>query len=655
MSERNHKYRTIHVKADSSLKPDGTPERPFISIQEAANHAEPGDTVLVHGGVYRERVDPPRGGKNDNCRITFAAAEGEKAVIKGSERIQGWRMIADQVWQVDLPTSFFQGFNPYATPLKGDWLEQPVDWHLNLGQVYLNGKALYQGRNVDDLIHPIRRENGMGPDWVIFPLRHPHSEDTILQWCSEVDDNRTRITANFQSYDPNKEIVEINTRDACFLPRLTGIDYVTVRGFEMAQAACQWAPPTAEQTGVVGPHWSKGWIIEENDIHDARCSGISLGTDIRTGNNQACLIGDKPGYQYQLEGVFKARHLGWDMETVGSHLIRNNIIHDCGQAGIVGNMGCINSRIQHNQIFRIGDRYEFFGHEIAGIKLHAAIDTVISGNNIHDCTLGTWLDWQAQGTRVSANVYHHNVRDVMIEVTHGPCLFDNNIFGSAYNFDNAAQGTAFVHNLFCGSTRKITVPNRFTPYHLPHSTKLLGTVCVYGDDDRFLQNIFAGPSLVDGTDTCGTDIYNGAPTSMEEYEEKVHARDPGDVDIFEAVRQPVMIARNIYCRGSRPFDRETDPDKTTLDPQISIEEDKDGDVWCRLSMPELNRDRTELVTTENLGTPRITGEGYENPDGSPLAIDRDLTGTQRSQHPAPGPFEQVREGVNNFMVYSQNR
>ena len=37
------------------------------------------------------------------------------------------------------------------------------------------------------------------------------------------------------------------------------------------------APPTAYQEGMVGPHWSKGWIIEDCEISDSKCSGISLG------------------------------------------------------------------------------------------------------------------------------------------------------------------------------------------------------------------------------------------------------------------------------------------------------------------------------------------------------------------------------------------
>ena len=76
-------------------------------------------------------------------------------------------------------------------------------------------------------------------------------------------------------------------------------------------------------------------------------------------------------------------------------------------------MGCAFSRIEHNHIYNIAVKHEFFGWEIGGIKLHAAIDVVIARNNIHHCTLGTWLDWEAQGTRVTRNLYHHNDRDIM--------------------------------------------------------------------------------------------------------------------------------------------------------------------------------------------------------------------------------------------------
>ena len=61
-------------------------------------------------------------------------------------------------------------------------------------------------------------------------------------------------------------------------------------------------------------------------------------------------------------------------------------------------MGGAFSDIVRNHIHHINIRGEFSGAEMAGIKLHAAIDTNIENNVIHDCNRGLWLDWEAQGT-----------------------------------------------------------------------------------------------------------------------------------------------------------------------------------------------------------------------------------------------------------------
>ena len=123
---------------------------------------------------------------------------------------------------------------------------------------------------------------------------------TAFVWFAEVNEETTVLYANFQEFDPTKELVEINVRRSCFYPVQTGIDYITVRGFEMAHAATPWAPPTADQPGLLGVNWSKGWIIENNIIHDSKCSAISLGKEISTGHNYRSVRKDKPGYLYQL-------------------------------------------------------------------------------------------------------------------------------------------------------------------------------------------------------------------------------------------------------------------------------------------------------------------------------------------------------------------
>lgn len=649
--------REYHVALSGSDLWDGSKEHPFRTISKAAEVAMPGDTVTVHEGEYREWVKPANGGTSDICRIVYQAAEGEKVVIKGSEQIRNWENIGGTVWKAVLPNTMFDTYHPYRELLDGDWFEFPKKT-LHTGEVYLNGKALYETVSLTEVKNPAKRTEGYCNLWPSYsePILHP--EDTVYQWYCETDEENTIIYANFHGADPNQELVEINVRRSCFYPVRTGRNYITVRGFEMAQAACPWAPPTADQPALLGVNWSKGWIIENNIIHDAKCSGISIGKEESTGDNLCTRTNRKPGYQYQMEAVFRGVQIGWSKETIGSHIIRDNVIYDCGQNGIVGHMGCVFSRIYRNHIYNIAVKHEFFGHEIGGIKLHAAIDVQIYQNRIHNCSLGTWLDWQAQGTRVSRNLYYSNNRDLMIEVTHGPCLVDNNIFASDYSLDNYAQGTAYVHNLICGIMHKEDVLNRATPYHFPHTTKVAGVAVVYGGDDRFFQNIFLGgtklPYSVEhrsGQYFNGTKGYDGCPLNLEEYIDRVENSADGDLERHLYTRQPVYIKGNAYLKEAPACDRETVNWQSSMDPRIRISEEG-GEVYLEMNVEkELFELPTEIITTEKLGTVRITEEAYEQPDGAAISLDTDYRGTLREVHPAVGPFEKLKEGYNRIKVW----
>ncbi|MCM1048566.1 MAG: right-handed parallel beta-helix repeat-containing protein [Clostridiales bacterium] len=644
-------YKEYHVSKEGSDFNEGTASAPFLTIQKAADEARAGDKVIVHEGVYREWVKPRRSGLGDDCRITYEAAKGEHVVIKGSERITGWSHEKDNVWKVSIDNSFFNEFNPYTHLVDGDWIVDPRNYDVHVGEVYLNGKSFYEAVSIEEVYNPEKRTASPHETWGGRREEIPNPEDTLYQWYCTQEQQNTIIYANFQGINPNDEEVEINVRKACFFPEKTGLNYITVRGFEMMHAATSWAPPTSMQEGLICVNWSKGWVIENNIIHDSKCSGISIGKEGSTGDNDFTKYRRKPGYQYQMEAVFKARNIGWSKERIGSHVIRNNVIYNCGQNGIVGHLGCVFSDIYGNEIYNIAVKHEFYGHEIAGIKLHAAIDVQIHNNYIHDCTLGTWLDWQAQGVRVSSNIYNNNNRDLMVEVTHGPYLIDNNIFTSAYTFDNAAQGGAYVHNLCCGFTNSYPVLDRSTPYHLPHSTEVLGTVLVYGFDDRWYQNIFAGGKEADRA--YGTALYNGAPISLEEYIERVRTLGNGDVEQFARVKQPAYINGNVYLNGAEAFDREKDYYKDDVKPEVKIV-DEGKEVYLEITMPRGALEiPTEIVTTKTLGMVRIVEQRYENPDGSALSLNEDLTGEVRKDQPKAGPIESIHEGKNRIKIWSK--
>lgn len=650
-----------HVATTGSDDADGSATTPLRSINRAAALARPGDTVRVHAGEYREWVRPARGGLSDRRRITYEAAPGEHVVIKGSERVTGWVRQEGTVWRVEVPNTLFGDFNPFAVEVDGDWLVPSASGERkHLGEVYLDGRSFYEVHGVDAVSDPPTRTEAVdGWTGIVQPL--PDVDQTRHVWYAEVGEGTTTIWANFQGADPDDALVEINVRRSVFYPTEHHLDYITVRGFELAHAATPWAPPTADQPGLVGPNWAQGWVIEDNVIHDAKCSAVSLGKEVSTGHNYSTSRGDKPGYQYQLESVFAARQIGWDREHVGSHVVRRNTIFDCGQNGIVGHLGAVFSTIEDNHIHHIATKREFYGYEIAGIKLHAAIDVQVVHNRIHDSTLGIWLDWQTQGTRVTRNLLYANTRDLFVEVSHGPYVVDHNVLASRIAFENFSQGGALVNNLVAGAVRLEPVPDRATPYHRPHSTQVSGYAVIYGGDDRVVGNLFLGGeadlayepgSTGHRLTSFGTQGYDGYPATFADYLGTLG--DPtGDHQRFHGRKQPAYVHHNAYANGAEPYGQETGP--LVLGGAVAVAVVDEGEqVFLETDLPaEAAAALLEPVTSADLPPVRFAGLDFEDPDGLPLVLDTDLVGTRKERGTAypPGPLATVPRGAARVRVW----
>ncbi|MGO8736619.1 MAG: right-handed parallel beta-helix repeat-containing protein [Terriglobia bacterium] len=584
----------FHVAPNGNDANPGTQTAPFRTIQHAANLAQPGDVITVHEGVYRERISPPRGGESDTQRIVYQAAPGEKVEIKGSEVIKNWVKIGDDTWKVTLPNAFFGSFNPYSDLIRGDWFSPKGRDH-HTGAVYLNGGWLAEAAKLDDVMEP------MG--------------STAL-WFGQVDEKNTTIRAQFKGVNPNQQLVEINVRQTVFYPQKTGINYITVRGFTLEDAATPWAPPTAEQIGLIGPHWSKDWIIENNKISYSTCSCISLGKYGDEWDNTSANSAE--GY---VKTIDRALAIGWSKENIGHHIVRNNTISHCEQAGIVGSLGAAFSTITGNTIHDIHVRQLFTGAEMAGIKFHGAIDVEISRNHIYHTIRGLWLDWMAQGAHVSENLFHDNGEDVFVEVDHGPFLMDNNLFLSTLSLRDNSQGGAYVHNLFDGTIYRHGFDKRQTPFHKPHSTEVAGLHDNPIGDNRYLNNIF-----VQGADLS---VYDNAPL-------------------------PVEMDGNLFLKGAKPSKYEKDPLlKLDSDPAVRLAEEADGFYLEMTYDPAWNTERTrQLVTTIRLGRAIIPNLPYEQRDGKPICINTDYFGRSRNEsNPTPGPFENPGRGDLKLKVW----
>ena len=665
----------IYVNATAGRDGNGTKEMPFRHINDAAQIAKPGDEILVAPGIYREYVNPLRGGTED-ARIIYRSTEPLGAIISGAEKATHWEHYDKNVWFCRIDSSVFGKYNPYTTYVYGDWYFAGKNKHT--GTVYLNDRMMYETSTLEECIHGDISPYSWDP------------ELSIYKWYAEQDEklNKTVIYANFQDKDPNAEKVEISVRRECFMPSETGRNYITVSGFIIEKAATTWAPPAAFQDGMISTHWSKGWIIEDCEIRNSKCAGISLGKYLDPKNEHYFTNKHvKSPTQMERDAVCRGQYHGWTKETVGSHIIRRCNIHHCEQGGIIGRMGGVFSTIEDNHIHHINNMMELGGAEIAGIKMHAAIDVMFRRNYIHHCTMGIWCDWEAQGTRITQNLFHDNQRppfarqlkgsmmsqDLFVEVGHGPTLIDNNILLSDASLRLATQGVAMVHNLICGSFTAVGAGTdsivdgvnraRYTPYHIPHRTEVMGFMTILHGDDRFYNNIFvqkwpSEPFRIirdseDGFDEenreVGTHVMDEYPTYEEWIQQFDMDTDVPDMKKLETAHfkhLPVWSDGNAYFGGAKAWKKEQNY-LLDADHDIKVELTcRDGSPCLYTNLYDyLNDFSAEMIHSDTLDLAFEPEQRFENPDGTDITFDRDYFGGHRGVRILPGPFAQAADAA----------
>ena len=214
------------VSPDGSDKATGTAAEPFQTISRGAAKAQPGDTILVRAGLYRERVTPPRGGM-EGQPITYRGERLGLVFIKGSEEWKpDWQRYKGSVY-FGVPDKalfdddvYIDSGNPFfvelaSTPYSRDGKPE-VDRYqrgdsklvFTCGQVIVNGKPYVQ--------RPFLREIENRPGTWTFA---PETE---------------RIYINFGELAPAMQKVEITVRRRNFAAHVKGLGHIVVEGFVMA-------------------------------------------------------------------------------------------------------------------------------------------------------------------------------------------------------------------------------------------------------------------------------------------------------------------------------------------------------------------------------------------------------------------------------------
>ena len=174
---------------------------------KAAEAAQPGDTVYVLEGIYRERVACPRGGTGGNP-IVYLAEPGKKVYIKGSDVwTPSWQTLDgnENVYYAKPDDALFtddkqiDGANPFEVPYVG----------ANSGVAFTCGQIFFDGAKMS--------EKGVRSD----------VESTAGSWF--FDSTSGTIYVHFpDSKKPSDGLVELTVRRRVFAPHTRGL--LTVLG-----------------------------------------------------------------------------------------------------------------------------------------------------------------------------------------------------------------------------------------------------------------------------------------------------------------------------------------------------------------------------------------------------------------------------------------
>jgi len=131
----------LFVDPKGTDKNDGlSAEKPLKSIRYATDLAQPGDTIYLRAGTYRESVRPARSG-SEGKPITITSYPGERAQINGTDLI-------DTPWQKKTG-------NLYVTQLAGQY-QSASNYAV---QVFVDGQMIHLARwpnTTPDLSRPVK-------------------------------------------------------------------------------------------------------------------------------------------------------------------------------------------------------------------------------------------------------------------------------------------------------------------------------------------------------------------------------------------------------------------------------------------------------------------------------------------------------------------
>jgi parallel beta-helix repeat protein len=424
-----HFTKTFYVDGQAKNSDDsgpGTKDRPFKTINHAAQVLQPGERVVIAAGVYRESVRPARGGTSPEAMISYEAAPGETVVIKGSAVVKdwkpsdGWNFGIDpetkkpvKAWELKLDPSLFpNGYNPFEVDnVIGNktWLRYAEDnmatYFRRRGLVFVDGHPMEPVETASDLGNSTRSLNYFKK---IFwsPLFKEFQPEVGKVW---IEPNGMTLHIRLANDDePAKHTIEVTTQEQVFSPPRRYQQYIRVKGITFMHAGNGFPVP---QRGMVSVNRGNHFIFEDDTFEWANSVGLDIG-------NEDWAASRPP-------------------QPVGFDVIRGSTFRYCGIEGLGGTGGPQDTLVEKNLFEWIGWQDAAMMSESGGTKMHVAHNLLFRNNVVRHIRHGNgiWLDIGNKNVRITGNVFADipgdvNPHAVHIEGSDDLNQIDNNIFSN---------------------------------------------------------------------------------------------------------------------------------------------------------------------------------------------------------------------------------
>lgn len=250
---------TLAMAADRYVAPDGddsaagTIAAPLRTIARGLALAQPGDTVVLRAGTWRENVVITRGGRS-GAPITIAAHPGETPVLKGSRVVTGWTQHAGEVWK-------------------------KTGWTVRSQQVFVDGAGLqqiglpssyYTGQAADGstMFYPVG--SGLG-DLARGRFWYDAAASTLYVQLAD-------------GGDPNARTVEASTAHRILYVD-PGAGFITLRGLTFRHSAT-----AAYQYGGAAVELGDDCVMEDCDLQLCDVAGVAPGWRRSRARIERCVI-----------------------------------------------------------------------------------------------------------------------------------------------------------------------------------------------------------------------------------------------------------------------------------------------------------------------------------------------------------------------------